>query len=136
MKEDFDEIIGPREGKVILEDEFVKVTSSTFKYNNAIYPMHGITSIDTFEERGLFPFPALILGIGLCGIGASYKQFWFLIFAGLLFFVITFFQASRRETSSLLVIQTASGEEIEITDEEYPDIDELYEALEEALDYE
>jgi hypothetical protein len=137
VKEELEEeIIGPREGKVFLEDEQVKVTSTTFKFNNAIYPMHGITSIDIYDEHGKFPYEALILGVGLCGIGVSYKQLWFLIFAGLLFFLITFIQASRREMYSWLVIKTASGEEIEITDNEYQDIDELYESLEEALEYE
>lgn len=137
MRDELDEIIGPREGKVLLEDEIVKVTTTTFKYNNAIYPMHGITSVDIYDDPGKFPYEALVIGIGLCGIGVSYKPLWFLIFVGLLFFLITFIQASRRETSSWITIETASGgEPIEITDDDYPDIDQLYEALEEALDYE
>jgi hypothetical protein len=134
MKDEMDEIIGPSEGKVILEDELVKVTSSLFKYNNTIYPMHGITSIDIYDDHGEFPYPALILGIGFCGIGVSFKPLWFLIFIGLFFFLITFIQTSRRGTTSWIIIQTASGDELEITNEEYHNIDDLYDALEEALE--
>lgn len=120
--------------KILLEDEIASVTKSVFKYNGTIYPIHGITAIELLDDPDDFPYPALILGISLSGIGVTYRPLSILLFIGLVFLLISFYQISKREKNNSIVIHIASGEHIEISDQEYPDIDDLYDALDEALE--